>query len=284
MTFARFRALHHADEPLLLPCAWDHASAAALAQAGFAAIGTTSLGVAAAAGKPDAGRATREETLRLARTITRLGIPVTVDIEAGFAEAPERVADLVAELAGLGVAGINLEDGRGDRLAGLSAQAELVAVVKSRVPEVFLNARTDAFWLNLPDALALALERTRAYREAGADGVFVPGASAGRDIEALVAGAGVPLNVLVSPGVPMRRLAELGVARVSYGSLLFRAALRTAVTTALAVARGEPVTGEVPSYEQVEALHRYGPRTGDGTRATSDREGQESRGTTRPDS
>ncbi|WP_329081512.1 isocitrate lyase/phosphoenolpyruvate mutase family protein [Streptosporangium sp. NBC_01469] len=125
MTFARFRALHHAGEPLLLPCVWDHASAAALAQAGFAAIGTTSLGVAAAAGKPDAGRATREETLVLARTTTGLGIPVTVDIEAGFAEAPEQVADLVAKLAELGVAGINLEDGRGVRLADLPAQTEL---------------------------------------------------------------------------------------------------------------------------------------------------------------
>jgi len=283
MTFARFRALHHADEPLLLPCAWDHASAAALVRAGFAAVGTTSLGVAAAAGKPDAGRATRQETLRLARTITRLGVPVTVDIEAGFAEAPERVADLVAELAELGVAGINLEDGRGDRLADLPAQAELVAVVKRRVPGMFLNARTDAFWLDLPDALALALERIRAYEEAGADGVFVPGAGAERDIEALVAGAGVPLNVLVQPGVPMRRLAELGVARLSYGSLLFRAALGAAVTTALAVARGEPVIGEVPSYEQAEALHRYGPRPAP-AHETGAPEGQGPGGVTRPDS
>ncbi|WP_436762291.1 isocitrate lyase/PEP mutase family protein [Streptosporangium sp. V21-05] len=271
MTFARFRALHHADEPLLLPCAWDHASAAALARAGFAAIGTTSLGVAAAAGKPDAGRATREETLTLARTMTGLGIPVTVDIEAGFAEAPGEVADLVTELAGLGVAGINLEDGRGDHLADVAAQAELLAVVRRRVPEVFLNARTDAFWLDLPDARALALERVRAYAAAGADGVFVPGASDERDIEALVAGAGVPLNVLVQPGVPVRRLAGLGVARLSYGSLLFRAALRAAVTTALAVAQGEPVTGDVPSYQEVEALHRYGSRTGDGTHGTNHR-------------
>ncbi|WP_030911203.1 isocitrate lyase/PEP mutase family protein, partial [Streptosporangium amethystogenes] len=257
MTFERFRALHHADEPLLLPCAWDHASAAALARAGFAAIGTTSLGVAAAAGKPDAGRATRQETLSLARTITGLGIPVTVDIEAGFGKTPGQVADLVARLAGLGVAGINLEDGRGTGLADAPAQAKLIAAVKRRVPRVFLNARTDAFWLGLPDARAVALARARAYAEAGADGVFVPGASTEHDIEALVAGTGVPLNVLVRPGVPVRRLADLGVARISYGSLLFRAALHAAVTTALGVAAGEPLTVGVPSYEQVEALHRY---------------------------
>ncbi|MFJ2033264.1 isocitrate lyase/phosphoenolpyruvate mutase family protein [Streptosporangium sp. NPDC087985] len=256
--FTRFRALHHGDSPLLLPCAWDHASAAALAQAGFAAIGTTSLGVAAAAGKPDAGRATRAETLSLARSIAGLGVPVTVDIESGFGGTPGQVADLVAELAGLGVVGVNLEDGRGTGLAGLEAQAELVAVVKERVPEVFLNARTDAFWLGLPDARAEALSRVRAYAGAGADGVFVPGATGERDIEALVAAAEVPLNVLVQPGVPVDRLAGLGVARISYGSLLFRTALHAAVTTALRVAEGSPAPGGVPSYGQVEALHRYG--------------------------
>ncbi|MGC5016287.1 isocitrate lyase/PEP mutase family protein [Streptosporangium sp. DT93] len=258
MTFARFEALHHGEEPLLLPCAWDHASAAALARAGFAAIGTTSLGVAAAAGKPDAVRATREETVALARSIAGLGVPVSVDVEDGFHRSPGEVADLVAELAGLGIAGINLEDGRGAGLAGVEAQARLIGVVKRRVPEVFLNARTDAFWLGLPGAPALAAARVRAYADAGADGVFVPGANTERDIETLVAGAGVPVNVLVQREIPLRRLAELGVARISYGSLLFRAALHAAVTTARDIAAGEPVPDGVPSYEQVEALHRYG--------------------------
>ncbi|MFS1303932.1 isocitrate lyase/phosphoenolpyruvate mutase family protein [Streptosporangium longisporum] len=265
MTFARFRALHHGDEPLLLPCAWDHASAAALARAGFAAVGTTSLGVAAAAGKPDAGRATLEETVALARSIASLDVPVTVDIEDGFRPDPGRVADLVAELAALGVAGVNLEDGRGTALAGVQAQTRLIGVVKRRVPEVFLNARTDAFWLGLPDAPALAPVRARAYADAGADGVFVPGANTERDIETLVTGTGVPLNVLVQPELPVRRLAELGVARISYGSLLFRAALHAAVTTARELAAGGPVRPGIPSYEEVEALHRYGRDTGTGS-------------------
>ncbi|MEU4835235.1 isocitrate lyase/phosphoenolpyruvate mutase family protein [Streptosporangium sp. NPDC023615] len=258
MTFARFKALHHGAEPLLLPCAWDHASAAALARAGFAAVGTTSLGVAAAAGKPDAGRATRRETTALARSIAGLEVPVSVDIEDGFHRDPGEVADLVAELAGLGVAGVNLEDGRGAGLAETGTQARLIGVIKRQVPGVFLNARTDAFWLGLPGAPALARARVRAYADAGADGVFVPGASTERDIETLVTEAGVPVNVLVQREIPVRGLAELGVARISYGSLLFRTALHAAVTTALEIAAGEPVPDGVPSYEQVEALHRYG--------------------------
>ncbi|WP_326824225.1 isocitrate lyase/PEP mutase family protein [Streptosporangium sp. NBC_01756] len=254
MTFERFTALHHGQEPLLLPNAWDHASAAALAAAGFAAVGTTSLGVAAAAGRPDAEGATRAETLALARAIAPLPVPVTVDIEGGFGGSPEQVAELARELAAMGVAGINLEDGRGARLADTAEQTVLISMIKNRVPELFVNARTDPFWLGEPDALATAVRRIKAYVDAGADGVFVPGATAPRDLQTLAAAGDVPLNVLVQPGVPLERLAALGVRRVSYGSLLFRAALGAAVDMALQVARGQAVSGDVPSYERVQRL------------------------------
>ncbi|WP_037934070.1 isocitrate lyase/PEP mutase family protein [Streptosporangium roseum] len=256
MTFERFRALHHGTEPLLLPNAWDHASAAALAAAGFAAVGTTSLGVAAAAGLPDAEQATRAQTVSLARGIATLGVPVTVDIEGGFGGPPARVADLAAELAAAGVAGVNIEDGRGQGLAETAEQVALIGAIKQRAPRLFVNARTDPFWLRAPDALATAVHRVRAYADAGADGVFVPGATGERQIQALVAAAPVPLNVLIQAEVPVARLAALGVARISYGSLLFRAALRAAVTTALQVAGGAPVPGDLPSYEQVQRLRR----------------------------
>ncbi|WP_433235648.1 isocitrate lyase/PEP mutase family protein [Streptosporangium sp. CA-135522] len=252
--FERFRALHHGERPLLLPNAWDHASAAALAAAGFAAVGTTSLGVAAAAGKPDAEQATRAETLALARGIAGLDVPVTVDIEGGFGGSPEQVAELAAELAAAGVAGVNIEDGRGQGLAEVAEQVELIAAIKHRVPELFVNARTDPFWLGAPDALATATRRVEAYAAAGADGVFVPGAAEERDVRTLVAAAGVPLNVLIQPGVPPAKLADLGVRRISYGSLLFRVALQAVVDTALAVADGAPVAGDVPSYEEIQRL------------------------------
>ncbi|TVS98861.1 isocitrate lyase/phosphoenolpyruvate mutase family protein, partial [Amycolatopsis bartoniae] len=102
MSSAEFAALHRGPRPLLLPNAWDHASAAALVAAGFRAVGTTSLGVAAAAGLPDGTGATRAETLTLARRLSGLECLLTVDIEAGFGLPPEELAELVAELAGLG--------------------------------------------------------------------------------------------------------------------------------------------------------------------------------------
>lgn len=254
--FAEFRALHHTTAPLLLPNAWDFASAAALAGAGFAAVGTTSLGVAAAAGKPDAQAATIEETLALARSISGLPCPVSVDIEGGFGGGPERVADLAEQLADLGVAGLNIEDGRPDgTLADLTTQRKLISAVKARVPHLFVNARTDAFWLGTPEPLTVARIRTTAFADAGADGVFVPGIAADADIAAITATIGVPLNVLYMPARhTVQALAGLGVRRISTGSLLFRAALHTTVHTALAVRDGAPITAGLPTYDEVMAL------------------------------
>ena len=251
-----FHALHHADRPLLLPNAWDFASGAALAAAGFAAIGTTSLGVAAANGLPDAAGLAREETVALARRLVRLPCPVTVDIEAGFSPDPEEVADLVAELAELGIAGVNLEDGRGDHLAAPATQLALIRAVKRRVPEVFLNARTDTYWLDIDASVPATLERVRRYADAGADGIFVPGLVDEQDIAAVTAAVPVPVNLLHRPGLGLDRLAELGVRRVSTGSLLFRAALNATVTTAVAVREGEPLPAGIPSYAEVDALSR----------------------------
>ncbi|GAB3974998.1 isocitrate lyase/phosphoenolpyruvate mutase family protein [Actinoallomurus acanthiterrae] len=257
---AEFRALHHAAAPLLLPNAWDHASAAALADAGFAAVGTTSLGVAAAAGRPDAEGATLDETLRLARSASRLPCPLSVDIEGGFRADPDGIAAVVGELADLGVAGINLEDGRPDgTLADLSRQTEVIRAIRSRVPGMFVNARTDAFWLEVAEPMGEALRRSSAFVEAGADGVFVPGVAAEADISALVAGSAVPVNVLFLPGRhTVAGLAELGVRRISLGSLLFRAALHATVETARAIRAGEPAGAGLPGYaDVVELISRF---------------------------
>ncbi|BCB77215.1 isocitrate lyase/phosphoenolpyruvate mutase family protein [Phytohabitans flavus] len=240
-----FRDLHYGERPLVLPNAWDYASAAALAARGFVAVGTTSLGVAAAAGKPDGTAATRDETVDLARRLQRLPCLVSVDIEGGFSEDPDEVADLVAELAALGVVGVNVEDGRPDgTLTPLDHQLSVIGGIKSRVPELFVNARTDTHWQRRPTPAALeeALRRAREFADAGADGVFVPGVTGDAAIGALVEMAGVPLNVLFVPGLDLDRLAALGVRRVSTGSLLFRAALTAAVETAAAVASGGAVT------------------------------------------
>ncbi|MWA00314.1 isocitrate lyase/phosphoenolpyruvate mutase family protein [Actinomadura sp. LD22] len=251
-----FRDLHHGDGPLLLPNAWDFASGAALAQAGFPAVGTTSLGVAAAAGKTDATGDARDETLVLARDLARLPVPVTVDIEGGFSTRVADVAELATELASYGIAGLNLEDGRSDgTLAPLDHQTTVIAAVKRAAPQLFLNARTDTFWLagGEPD-MAETLRRVRAFAEAGADGVFVPGIAADGDVRAVVEAVDLPLNALFMPGkTEVGRLAGLGVRRISTGSLLFRKALQAAVGSALEVAG---TTTEAPafSYGDVQAL------------------------------
>ncbi|GAB2493666.1 isocitrate lyase/PEP mutase family protein [Nocardiopsis aegyptia] len=252
--FEEFRDLHRAGAPLVLPNAWDLASAAALTGAGFRSVGTTSLGVAAAAGRPDAQGDTRAETVRLARGMVRLDALVSVDVEGGFGDEPEQVAALAAELAGAGVVGINIEDGRPDGgLRALGTQCALIEAVKDAAPHLFVNARTDTHWL--PGHTALTAERAAAYRDAGADGVFVPGLTDDAAIADLVRALDVPLNILYSPAGPsLRALTDLGVRRVSCGSLLLRAALDATVATARAVARDEPVPAGLPTYAETQAL------------------------------
>jgi 2-methylisocitrate lyase-like PEP mutase family enzyme len=262
MSTQMFRDLHRASQPLLLPNAWDYASAAMLAKAGFAAVATTSLGVAAAHGLPDGEGATRAETVALTRRLSRLPCLLSVDVEAGFGADPAQVADLAGELAAAGAVGLNLEDGRpagvADRqppgLAPVAVQCELIEAVKARVPDMFLNARVDTYWLSA-GTLADTVARAQAYVAAGADGVFVPGLNDGTAILALVEAVPVPLNVLYAPGrLSVPELADLGVRRVSCGSLLFRIALQAAIAAAGAIARGEPVTGDAPSYAEVQHM------------------------------
>jgi 2-methylisocitrate lyase-like PEP mutase family enzyme len=251
-----FRALHRPGDPLILPNAWDFASAAALVDAGFAAIGTTSLGVAAAAGLPDAAGLTRAETYALARRLGRLPCHVTIDIESGFSDYPEDVARLAYDLAATGAVGVNIEDGRPDgTLAPIGLQVDLIRAMKRRVPQLFVNARTDTHWLRSHVDLDETLERLRAYRDAGADGLFVPGLVDPVDIRSIVGGVDAPLNVLFMAGRhSVVELAALGVARISTGSLLFRASLGAAVHTALEVARGAAGPTDVPTYGEVVAL------------------------------
>jgi len=235
-----FAELHRAGDPLVLPNVWDVASARRLVRAGFAALGTTSLGVAAAHGLPDGAGAAEAETLHLTRRLAELPAHVSVDLETGS------VAAAVA-VAAAGAAGVNLEDGLG-RATG---HADLIRAVKREAPSLFVNARTDTHWQR-PGDLAETLRRIRRYADAGADGIFVPGLVEPADVERVVAAVDVPVNVLFLPGRhTVRSLADLGVRRVSTGSLLFRAALAASVETAVAVRDGGPVRADLPSYAEV---------------------------------
>jgi 2-methylisocitrate lyase-like PEP mutase family enzyme len=257
--FQEFAALHHGQLPFVLPNAWDVASALLLQEAGFAAVATTSLGVNAAAGLPDAGGTGRDAALDLGCMLARrLRVLVTVDFEGGYSDDPAAVAALAAELADAGVAGINLEDGLpGGALRPVSQHVAVIAAVVAAVPGLFVNARTDTYWLKTPapaERLGEALRRVAAFRDAGAHGVFVPGLTGHADTAAVAARAGIPLNVLWQPGTPLADLAAAGVARVSTGSALYRAALGAALRAA-AEAREAPAAAAGPiAYAEVQRL------------------------------
>lgn len=258
LTPAEFRDLHRSGEPLVLPNAWDLASARWLRAAGHPVVGTTSLGVAYASGKPDGAGATAGETLDLASRLTEAGITVTVDLEAGFSDDPEEVGRYTARLARLGVVGINIEDSdAAGRLVEPSAAAAKVHAIATAAPELYLNARTDPFWIggeaDVSHRARDAVERAHRYLDAGASGVFVPGAIPLDVVARLARDIPAPLNVLVQPDTAVRALAAAGVARISTGSLLFRVALG-AMTAAFADIRERTFVPDAatPSYSEVE--------------------------------
>ena len=249
-----FAELHHGDTPLLLPNAWDVASAVAFAEAGFPAVGTTSFGVGAAAGHADGARASRDATAALVHALAALPAYVSADIEDGYADDPDQVAAYVAEL---GAAGINIEDSTGETLVDPANHAAKIAAIRRRSPEVFVNARIDNYWLGQDATVAAVLRRADAYTAAGADGIFVPGATDPADLRALTAAIPLPVNVLVVPDLTLAELAELGVRRVSTGSLPYRAAVDAAVGVATAVRDGDRPVSATPYPQAQQRLVRF---------------------------
>ncbi|WP_405920528.1 isocitrate lyase/phosphoenolpyruvate mutase family protein [Streptomyces longwoodensis] len=227
-----FRALHVPGRPLVLPNAWDTASARLVEDAGAAAVATTSAGLAWALGAADGDRLGREAALRaVADVVAAVRVPVTADVESGYATDPAGVADTVRAVLAAGAVGINIEDAlhEGDApLRPVAEQAERIAAARAAadaqgVP-LFVNARIDTF-LRGAGGVDLTLERAAAFVAAGADGVFVPGAVDPGTVRLLVEGVRAPLNVMAGPGAPpMAELAGLGVARVSVGSGIAQAA------------------------------------------------------------
>jgi 2-methylisocitrate lyase-like PEP mutase family enzyme len=233
------RALHVPGTPLLLPNAWDAATARAVVAAGFPAVATTSGGVAAALGYEDHEAAPAGEMLAAAARIRRsVGVPVTVDAEAGYGMAP---TELVAALRDAGAAGCNLEDTdpASGRIREPADQAARLASVREAATAagtgLVLNARIDVF---LPGALRgdpegaqaellpEALERARRYLDAGADCVYPIALREAGALRAFIEACPGPVNVLATPRAPsVRELAALGAARVSWGTLLHREAM-----------------------------------------------------------
>lgn len=212
-----FFGLHEGTDILLLPGVWDVASARLFTHEGFPALGTTSTGICWSMGRENGWPAFLEASKRIAASVP---IPVSFDIEAGFADTPEQVQRHVAQAIDAGACGINIEDGFvGGVLTDPQHHAEKIAAIRELAPPrtLFVNARTDVF-LGGPNDLTDAIKRCRLYVEAGADGVFVPGLTDERDISVLVRDVPAPVNIYALPGVASpSRLQELGVRRISLG-------------------------------------------------------------------
>lgn len=233
----QFRQLHRGPGVLILPNAWDVASARIFEDAGFPAIATTSAGIAFSLGYPDGQRIPREEMLaRIGRIARAVQVPVTADVESGYGSTAEDTARTTRELIQAGVAGMNLEDASGRRdqpLADLQLAVEKIKAAREAAmqmwTQIVVNARTDVYLLSggNPDAdYSEAMRRLIAFREAGADCVFAPGLKDAEIIGRLVKAVACPLNILAVPGTPsIPELAKLGVARASLGSGPMRATL-----------------------------------------------------------
>jgi 2-methylisocitrate lyase-like PEP mutase family enzyme len=233
----RFLELHRGPKILILPNAWDVASARVFEDAGFPAIGTTSAGIAFSLGYSDGQKIQRGEMLAAVhRIVEAVDVPVTADMEAGFGSTPEEVADTAREVIAAGAVGLNLEDGvegKPDSLADVNRQKEIIlgvlgAAASARIP-IVLNARTDIFLYSIGPAetrLARAMDRLNAYRAGGAQSLFAPGVKDKETILQLTRGVTGPLNILATVGTPpVAELQQLGVARVSVGSGPMRGAL-----------------------------------------------------------
>lgn len=237
---ATFAELHHAPQGFVMPNCWDVGSALLLADAGFPALATTSAGIAFSLGKQDYWVKDPRFTVsqaemfeRIAAIVEAVKVPVSADLEAGYGDSPEAVAETVRLAVQVGLAGANIEDKRpkGELYEEQLAVERVVAAkeaLQAARTDFVLTARTDAMLVEGPAGLDSAIRRANLFREAGADCLYAPGGSDLPTVQRLVAEVPGPLNVVVglSAGVSnVNELLALGVQRISLGGSLARAAL-----------------------------------------------------------
>jgi 2-methylisocitrate lyase-like PEP mutase family enzyme len=224
----QFHALH--KDFLILPNAWDAASARVMQEAGAKAIATSSAAVAWAHGFADGHHFPVAKLITVVEEIARVvSVPVTTDAEGGYDDDPARVAENVAALIDVGAVGVNLEDNKQPHELHLKKIEAARRAAERAGVDLFINARTDVFLKKLvppEDAVTETLRRAAAIKSAGASGLFVPALIKREDIAAIAEGAGLPLNVMALPGVPnAAQLKELGVRRLSAATSIFNAAM-----------------------------------------------------------
>jgi len=225
-SYNTFKSLHEQEQPLLLGNIWDVKTLQLAEKGGFKAAGSSSHAIANALGYADGEEMSFDTLLFVVKHIAKHAtVPLSVDFEAGYSDNPEEVAKHVKQLTDLGVAGINLEDGKvenGKRILGdANLLAEKIKAIKSST-QLFINARTDTYTTKHPNALEESISRGQLYKSAGADGMFVPLIEKEEDIKSFISKVGLPLNVFASPTLPdYETLAKWGVKRISHGAKQF---------------------------------------------------------------
>lgn len=242
-----FASLHKKGDPVVLFNIWDAGSAKAVADAGAKAIATGSWSVAAANGYADAEEIPLDRVIwNIERIVSSVDLPVSIDFEGGYGVSPDKLSENVGRVIETGAIGINFEDQvvGGEGLYSIEQQSARIRAIRNAADEkgisLFINARTDIFLKNLPandteELVKEAIERAEAYADAGASGFFAPGLRNAELIKLLCERSPLPVNIFVIPGVPSnKKMADLGVARVSYGPGPYRQmieALRTAANS-----------------------------------------------------
>jgi 2-methylisocitrate lyase-like PEP mutase family enzyme len=226
---SHFLDLHVPGTPLLMPNPWDAGSAKVLASLGFQSLATTSSGFAATLGRLDMSVTRDEAIAHAAAIVDAVDVPVSADLENGFADDPHGVAKTVKKAGAVGLAGCSIEDHTqraDDPIYPIAHAVDRVeAAVEAAGRHVVITARCENYLHGRPD-LADTIARLQRYQEAGAHVLYAPGVVDANDIRSLVASVDRPVNVLALPSAPpVTELAELGVARISVGGAFGFAAL-----------------------------------------------------------
>lgn len=259
-----FRNLHNCPDLFVMPNPWDAGTAKIFSRCGFKALATTSGGMAYSLGKRD-GFVTREEALRhCSEIVTATDLPVSADLEKGYGDSPEEVADIITAVATTGVAGCSIEDYTGDPASAIFETTKAVERIQAAhearlaLPNDFvLTARCEKFLWNEPD-LDAVIDRLQAFEKAGADVLFAPGIEKLEDIERLVQALTKPVSVVMStPDTPygLPELQQIGVRPISIGSAMAQLIFGTAIKAIKEIAEFGTFNfvNDAMDYEELES-------------------------------
>jgi 2-methylisocitrate lyase-like PEP mutase family enzyme len=222
--YEKFYALHHQPKPLLLANAWNAKSAQVIEKNGYEAVATSSGAIADSLGYEDGEKIPFAELLYIVQRIkSSTSIPLSVDLERGYADDLNDLNANIQKLIDLGVVGINLEDRQGEEIY-LRKLSSVKNYLEKTNQQLFINARTDVFLLKLPSPMETTLRRAKLYADAGADGLFVTGVRDAAIIKEITSATSLPVNVVAaSPLSSIDALVECGVKRISMAAFLYRA-------------------------------------------------------------